>query len=384
MKTVKFLEQAKSTLSRMIQWRRDLHQIPEEAFREVQTTQYLMDALDAMGVPYRRLDPTGLVAEVKGTEEGPCIALRADIDALAVKEETGLAFASRNEGFMHACGHDVHMACALGAIAMMKDMGYPKKGTVRIVFQPAEELGIGADHIIPQGVLDGVCAMFGLHVFTGMPAGCLNLSSGPRMAGSANFEVKLTGKSGHGSSPYQGIDVIPAGSAFVMNLQSVPSREVDSRKACVVSVGTFHAGTRYNVIAGEAEMLGTCRCFDLELREELPQILQRILDGTCAAYRVKGELNYHQRCPIVINDENLSSLAQNLVQDMGISQFAADPLMLSEDFASYGQMVPALFAFLGGGEGEPNHNSRFMIDENCMVQGAAYLAACAVYKTENP
>jgi len=369
-----WLESAESLYPQTLTWRRELHQIPEVAFQEVETTEYLAGVLDALEVNYRRLDGTGLVAEVAGDHPGPVVALRTDIDGLPVTEDTGLPFASRHPGNMHACGHDTHMAMVLTALTMLKRAGIPR-GTLRVIFQPAEEVGLGAESILPQGVLDDVDAIFGVHIFTGMPSGCINIEKGPRMSGSSWFTVEFHGISGHGSTPHKGIDVIPAASAFVQAVQTIPSREVDSKKACVVSIGTFHSGTKANVIADHAVLTGTCRTFDLELREALPDMMQRILDGICAAYRVEGVLDYKQNCPILINDPELSKFALACAKDAEVPLFDVDPLMLSEDFAHYGHYVPAVFAFLGAGEGEFNHHPRFDVDESAMIHGAAYLAA---------
>ncbi len=371
-----WIETAKSRYEQTKAWRRDLHGIPEEAFQEKETTEYLASVLDAMGVPYRRLEGTGLVAEIRGAEPGPTVALRTDIDGLPVTEDTGLAFMSRHPGKMHACGHDSHMAMALTALSMLKDRGVPK-GTLRVIFQPAEEIGAGALSIIPQGVLDGVDAIFGVHVFSGMPLGELNIAPGPRMAGSSLFTVEFYGKSGHGSTPHKGLDVIPAAAAFVQAVQTIPSREVDAQKACVVSIGTFHSGTKFNVIADKAVLTGTCRTYDMKLREELPFMMKRILDGIGAAYRVETALDYQQNCPVVINDPELSVFAKNVAAETGIPLFETDPIMVSEDFSQYQMRVPGVFAFLGNGYGEFNHHPRFDVDESVMIRGSAYLAAAA-------
>lgn len=377
MSTDVFLQAARALLPEMVRIRRHLHRHPEELFREFETTRFTIGYLEELGIPCRRLEPTGLVAEIKGPEAGPCVALRTDMDALRIQEETGLSFTSENEGFMHACGHDGHMAMVLGAARLLREAGLPKCGSVRLLFQPAEEQGLGAPEVIRQGGLEGVDALFGLHLFTGFPTGTLYLKEGPVMAASALFSIKIHGRGGHGSSPHQGVDALYAGASLVQNLQSLVSRELDARKPAVVSVCSFHSGTRPNILAQEAELSGTCRTFDAYIHEILPHAIDRILQGTAAALRVKAELDYRECCPVVDNDEGLTRLAREAAQAAGLRIEEAEPMMISEDFGFYRAHVPSAFAFLGAGEGYPNHHPAFDLDESALAQGAAYLAACA-------
>ncbi|MGC8488237.1 MAG: M20 metallopeptidase family protein, partial [Clostridia bacterium] len=243
----------------LIRWRRDLHQIPELGFEEQETSRYLRDALETMGLDVEVHARTGLVAEIAGRGSGPRLALRADMDGLPLQEESGESFASRHEGRMHACGHDIHMAVLLGTAArLLKERDFP--GTVRLLFQPSEERReSGARAFIDEGLLKDIDGIIGLHVWSPLPVGTVGMRPGPMMAAADGFTITVRGRGGHGSEPETAKDAVLIGSQIVVNLQQVVSRRVTPLEPCVVSVGTFQAGTASNIIAESARISGTVR-----------------------------------------------------------------------------------------------------------------------------
>ena len=260
----------------VVEMRRDFHRHPEASFEEFRTTKRIAEELDKMGIPYRLFEPTGLVGEIKGGKPGKCIALRADIDALTTTEKTGLPYASENEGYMHACGHDTHTAMLLGAAKILSSVKDELSGTVKLIFQPAEELASGAKCIVEQGVLDGVDAAFGQHIFSRQPAGSLSLSEGTLHPAADYFKLTVTGKASHGALPDEGIDATVAAAAIVMALQTISSREFSPLDPIVVTVGTLHSGARFNIISGEAVLEGTVRIFNKDIHPRMPEIIERI------------------------------------------------------------------------------------------------------------
>ena len=246
----------------IIDMRRDFHMYPEVAFQENRTSQRLKEELEKMGLEAVSIAKTGVIATIEGKSRDKMVALRADIDALAVEEKNEHSFVSKNKGFSHACGHDAHMAMLLGAARVLNEMKAELNGSVRLIFQPAEEVTGGAEEIIKEGGLDGVSNIFGIHIISMIPVGMVAVEPGARMASSDWFEIKVTGKGGHGGMPQECIDPIVAGSAIVMNLQSVVSREASPIDPLVISVAQFHSGTTFNVLANSARLEGTVRCFN--------------------------------------------------------------------------------------------------------------------------
>ncbi|MDK2924961.1 MAG: hypothetical protein PWQ41_735 [Bacillota bacterium] len=369
----------------LVELRRYFHQHPEPSWEEVNTANRIAEELAKLGISVERKAKTGVVGTLKGTRPGRTVALRADIDALSIKEETGLPFASQNEGYMHACGHDAHITCLLGAAKILSQLKDEIAGTVKFIFQPAEELAQGAKKLVEEGAMDGVDGIFGLHVWGDLPAGKISIDPGPRMASADRFVITIEGKGGHGSAPHQGVDAVVVASALVMNLQTIVSREVDPLDPLVLSVGKIVSGDRFNIIASQAELDGTCRCFNPEIRKKLPDMIRRIAENTAAAFRAKAKVEYYFMCPPTINDESLAQLAKEAVKKLyGEDSLVPMPLVTgSEDFSYYSEKAPAAYAFLGvrnpeKGASYPQHHSRYTIDEDALQVGAAVYAQFAL------
>ncbi|HYF94968.1 MAG TPA: amidohydrolase [Symbiobacteriaceae bacterium] len=366
---------------RLIQMRRELHRHPEVAREEFWTTAQLMRWLAEAEIAVLDLPlATGLVAEVRGALPGPTVALRSDIDALPVTEETGLPYASEIPGKMHACGHDFHMATILGAALILKQMAGRLRGTVRILLQPAEETASGAAEMIALGALDGVSAVFGLHNKPDVPAGFVGIKAGPLMANVDSIMIDVEGKAGHGAIPDQTVDPIVAAAAIVMALQTAVSRNVSPLEAAVVSITSFQAGTgAHNVIPPSARLVGTVRSYNPALRESMPGLLERIVTGVATGYGAKATLTLLPgSTPAVINDEKMAELMRRVAAAAGLPVVEAVPTMGGEDFAMYLQQVPGCFVWLGTGRPEAWHHPKFTVDESVIERGAALFALAAI------
>ena len=367
-------------------WRRRLHQYPELSLQEVQTTQALAEELDRLGIPVIRFPGhTGLIGVIAGSFPGKTVLLRADIDALPIRENTGLPYAAQN-GAMHACGHDCHAAMLLGAARLLLEHREELPGTVRLLFQAAEETSHGAEYFISQGCLDGVDAAFGIHIWSGLTAPLISVEAGPRMAACDNFELVVHGTAAHGASPHLGCDGIAAAAAAVSALQGYVARRHDVFQPLVVTIGSIHGGEAPNILADTVTLSGTARCFDEALRARLQGDLEALFSAACLPYGCTAQLHWHSLAPAVVNHdphlvETGRQAARKLYGPQGLGHLA--PLMVSEDFAYYSQHVPTLFCFLGGGNPEinaiyPHHNECFRIDEDALPRGAALYAQFAL------
>ena len=367
-------------------WRRHLHQYPELSLQEVQTTQALAEELDRLGIPVIRFPGhTGLIGVIAGSFPGKTVLLRADIDALPIRENTGLPYAAQN-GAMHACGHDCHAAMLLGAARLLLEHREELPGTVRLLFQAAEETSHGAEYFISQGCLDGVDAAFGIHIWSGLTAPLISVEAGPRMAACDNFELVVHGTAAHGASPHLGCDGIAAAAAAVTALQGYVARRHDVFQPLVVTIGSIHGGEAPNILADTVTLSGTARCFDEALRARLQGDLEALFSAACLPYGCTAQLHWHSLAPAVVNHdphlvETGRQAARKLYGPQGLGHLA--PLMVSEDFAYYSQHVPTLFCFLGGGNPEinaiyPHHNECFRIDEDALPRGAALYAQFAL------
>lgn len=367
-------------------WRRRLHQYPELSLQEVQTTQALAEELDRLGIPVIRFPGhTGLIGVIAGSFPGKTVLLRADIDALPIRENTGLPYAAQN-GAMHACGHDCHAAMLLGAARLLLEHREELPGTVRLLFQAAEETSHGAEYFISQGCLDGVDAAFGIHIWSGLTAPLISVEAGPRMAACDNFELVVHGTAAHGASPHLGCDGIAAAAAAVTALQGYVARRHDVFQPLVVTIGSIHGGEAPNILADTVTLSGTARCFDEALRARLHGDLEALFSAACLPYGCTAQLHWHSLAPAVVNHdphlvETGRQAARKLYGPQGLGHLA--PLMVSEDFAYYSQHVPTLFCFLGGGNPEinaiyPHHNECFRIDEDALPRGAALYAQFAL------
>ena len=364
----------------VVEMRRDFHRNPEPSFEEFRTTDRIAEELDKIGIPYRRFEPSGLVGDIVGGKPGKCIFLRADIDALSVKEESGVEFASEREGFMHACGHDTHAAMLLGAAKVLNSIRDELCGSVKVLFQPAEELAMGAKHIIAQGAIEGADAGFGMHIFAQMPVGQLGITSGVIHPAADYYKLDVHGVTSHGALPDEGVDATVAAAAIVMNLQTISSREFSPLEPVVVTVGTLHSGQRFNVISNHAELEGTVRLFNEELHQKIPGMMARIAENTAAAFRCTAELDYQFKSDMLVNDEAMTELARGAALKVAGEEHIA-PIRRSmggEDFSAYTHIVPCAFVALGGGGEAPQHSEKFCIDESAFETGVAMYAQVAV------
>ncbi|HEY3364110.1 MAG TPA: amidohydrolase [Symbiobacteriaceae bacterium] len=379
MKTSQVMTLADSLGPRLTEIRRELHRHPELSGEEVWTTGRLREWLTAAGIEILPLPlTTGLVAEIKGAQPGPVIALRTDIDALPVQEETGLPYASGVPGKMHACGHDFHMSVILGAALVLKTLAGEFAGTVRILCQPAEETALGAIQFIQVGALDGVQAVFGLHNKPDLPAGHVGIKAGPLMAAVDTITITVTGRGGHAAIPDAAVDPIVAGSAIVMALQTIVSRNVSPLDSAVVTISAFQAGAAHNVIPPSATLLGTVRTSDPAVRARMPELLGRVAGQVAAGYGAAAQLRFDDGTPPVVNHPAMAEVVRRAAGGLSMPVVEAVPTMGGEDFAEYLQHVPGCFIWLGTGCPEGWHHPRFMVDESVIPKGAALFASAAL------
>lgn len=369
----------------MIRFRRDLHQHPELQFQEFRTTDKVAEVLDELGIPYKRTEPTGLIADLVGGKPGKVVALRADMDALPVQElNTDLAYKSLEDGKMHACGHDSHTSMLLTAAKALKEVQSEIKGTVRFIFQPSEENALGAKKMVDQGAVDGVDNVFGIHIWSQMPTNTVSCRVGSAFASADIFTVDFRGRGGHGAMPADCIDAALIASSFVMNVQSVVSRETEPLDPLVVTVGKMVVGTRFNVIAENARLEGTVRCFSVETRDRVQKAIERYAKQTAAMYGGTAEVDYQYGTLPVINDEKDALFAQSLVKECfgEDSVIQHPPTTGGEDFSYYTENTPGCFALVGSGNPDKDtcwahHHGMFNIDEDAMEVGAELYAQYA-------
>lgn len=369
-----FRAMSKEVAPAVIELRHDFHMHPEASMAEFRTTDRIAEELDKMGIPYRRFDPTGLIATIQGGQPGKTVALRADIDALSITETADVPFKSQNEGFMHACGHDTHAAMLLGAAMILNKIKDQLKGTVKLLFQPAEEVATGAKLAIAQGALDGVDMIFGIHIAGQVPAGVVAICPGSSCSAADIFKIKIIGSAGHGAQPEATRDATVAAAALVMNLQTIVSRELPPTQPVVVTVGKLVSGSRFNIVSGEAYMEGTCRSFDPELHHKLPGIMERIAKETAATFRCEAEVEYQMMTEPLVNDPEALDLVKQAtakIVDKPEMLVISKPQMGAEDFAEYTVHAKAAFAMVGGGSKEPNHSDHIVFDEDSFRTGVA-------------
>ncbi len=368
---------------RLVAWRRELHRHPEIAHKEEWTSAYLRDHFKKLGLPAKSLAGTGLRAVLKGRPGGKTVALRTDMDALPLQEEGDKKYRSLNPGAAHACGHDGHMAVLMAAAELLAKRKERFKGNVVFICQPAEELPPGgAQPMIKAGALEGVGAIFGLHLWQGLPTGTVGIVKGPMMAQSDNFRITVKGRGGHGSMPQATVDPILTAAELVVNLQSIVSRSVDPLKPAVLSFGTIHGGTVYNIIPNEVKLSGTVRMFDPKIQTLMKKRLREIVEGTCAAFKAAADFEYEEGYPPLVNDPASVDFVLAVVEKaLGKENIiAVDPVMGGEDFAYYLQEVPGAFFFLGAGDGTkcPHHHPAFDIDEKALPPAAFLMTALAL------
>lgn len=383
------IEPARRLAPQLVEWRRDFHQFPELAFQETRTGERIRTILQDLPLEVRSpVARTGVVAILRGARPGKRIALRADMDALPLEEQTNQPFKSRISGVAHACGHDAHMAMVLGAARLLSAQREAIAGEVVFLFQPSEEvLPGGAPQMIAEGALEGVAEIFGLHVLPLLPVGAVGLRRGPTMATPSDLTFVVEGVGGHAALPHRAIDPIPLAAQLVMALQTIVSRRTDPLQPVVLSITSIRGGETYNVIPTQVELKGTLRTLSLEVREAIDAEILALARGVVEGQGGKLHYRHERGYPVLVNHatsvERVARVAQgwlNVVDSL-------PPIMAGEDFAYYLERVPGAFAFLGcAGEGTPcfmNHHPCFDLDESCLPLGAALLASLALDYLEN-
>ncbi|MBH0194687.1 MAG: amidohydrolase [Nitrospira sp.] len=369
---------------RIVSVRRTLHQYPELSGQETRTAAVIADFLRGIGIQCRtNVAGTGVIADIPGMAEVPCVVLRADTDALPIQEETGLEFASAHDGVMHACGHDGHTAMLLGAAALLSSEG-DLPAPVRVIFQPAEEKGTGAQAMIQAGALEGAGMIFGGHLDRHYHPGAIVVAEGAVNASSDNFTIEIIGQGAHGARPHESIDAVVVGSLMIMALQTIVSREIDPARPSVVSVGQFQAGTAPNVIAGQARMEGTVRAQDPAVRRQLLNSVRRIAESIAQLHGARIHVVVKEGTPPLINTPDMATLARRAAVE-AVGEANVLPLktanMGAEDFSYYMEKIPGAYVRFGGQvpgkEGFPAHSSKFDFDEEALAVGAAYYRAVA-------
>ena len=353
--------------------RQDLHRIPETAYTEIKTSRYVANYLRELGLEVKtEIARYGIVGLMKGGHPGKTLMIRADMDALGITEETGLDFASTHGGVMHACGHDGHMSMVLVAATILNQIKGHLKGNIKFLFQPAEEGPGGARPMIEEGVMKNpvVDYTIGCHVWPGIPEGSIGVKAGALMAAMDRFDLKIIGRGGHGAMPHQCVDALEVGSQVVNALQRMVSRQMDPVSPAVVTVGSFHSGSAFNVIPGKAEMCGTTRTFDRAVWKRLPEQMERIVRGVCESMGASYELDYVHGYPPLINDAEVTHVVRTCAEAaVGKERvLEPEPTMGGEDMAYFLEKSKGCFFFLGvGREGcAPLHNSGFDFNEKTL------------------
>ncbi|RRO09264.1 MULTISPECIES: M20 peptidase aminoacylase family protein [Pectobacterium] len=371
-------------LAQFIQaFRHDLHRHPELSNQEFETTKKIRAVLEKEGI--RILDlplKTGLVAEVGGLQDGPLVVVRSDIDALPIEEESGVEFTSLNKGVMHACGHDFHSSAALGAAILLKKIEPELKGTVRILFQAAEETGLGAPEVIAVGALDNAVAIFGIHNDPTLPVGVIGGKDGALTAGVDRFEIKIAAKGCHAAKPHEGNDPIIILGQLISAVQTIISRTVSSDNNAVVSITQVHSGSTWNVIPDTAYVEGTVRTFNQAARDLIEQRFRQIVAGIASTFGAEIEFLWHAGPPSVINTPEWVEFALNVASDEGFEARRVEASPIGEDFAFYQQKLPGTFMMVGSGGPYALHHPKFRVDDRALFPTAHYLYQVAKQSLE--
>lgn len=363
----------------VVRLRRQFHQHPELGWNEHKTAEQVEAHLLDLGLEVTRITETGVVGLLKGAHNGPTLLLRADMDALPISEQTGLPFASCNEGVMHACAHDGHMAMLLAAARVLSGYQSRLRGNIKFVFQPNEE-NVGAKAMIEEGVLEDpqVDACMGQHLWCPLPVGQIGLTAGPVMAGMDHFHLTVEGKGGHTATPQETVDPIICAANIIQSVQNVQTRELDALKPVIIMFGQIQGGTASNVVPDEVELAGTLRylCDSGPQSEENPQgRMERIIQGLCQAYGTKHELSFSYGHPALINDPTLIELvrATACACDIDPNSIESFVTLAGEDFSEFASRIPGVFYFIGAGNREnacyPHHHPMFDFDESALTTG---------------
>lgn len=364
-------------LPQIIELRRYFHMYPELSGQEFNTQRKIMLELENLGLTPRSSAGTGVIVDIKGDGEGPMVALRADMDALPVQDEIEKPYRSQNHGVCHSCGHDGHIAIVLGVASVLIEMKQKIKGTIRLIFQPSEErFPGGAVALVQEGVLNGVSAIIGGHLWQPIPIGTVGLTYGAMMASPDEFVITLKGKGGHGSMPHQTVDTLLTAAQLVIALNLIISRNVNPLEPAALSIGMFKSGETFNTIPDEAVIKGTVRTFDQSLRTSIFERIATITGGICQSAGVEYQIDRRYGFPPVVNQQEIAKVlgeaGRQTLGDHGVIKVS--PVMVGEDFSVYMEEVPGAFVFIGcGNEQEgivhPHHHPRFDMDERALGYG---------------
>ncbi|GMA98015.1 amidohydrolase [Pelosinus sp. IPA-1] len=364
----------------LVSWRRNFHSNPEVSWEEKRTSEVIVDALRDMGVEVQTFpNHFGICGIIRGKNPGPVVVFRTDMDALPITEANDVSYRSRNEGVMHACGHDGHMAIALGIAKLFSSCRKKLVGTIKIVFQPAEEAAPsgGAAAMIKEGVLDDADVIFGLHLWPDLPCGHIGVRPGPLMAASDRFTIKILGQGAHAGQPQNGVDSITIASDVIQGLGHIMSRQIDPLETATMSIGTIQGGERYNVIARKVVIDGTVRTLGENVRKEIPSKMKRLLDGMCASQGGEYTLDYQYGYPVLNNWAEPTEMvidAAKKIAGTGVIHDNVKPVLASEDFGRYLTNIPGAYFWLGcAKDGEVHHSlhsPNFDINEDALLVGA--------------
>lgn len=361
-----------------------LHENPELAYQEYKTTEYIKEQLKKENITILDLPlETGLVAQIKGNQEGPVIALRCDIDALPIEEQSGLAYASKKPGLMHACGHDFHTSVMLGAAKVLNLHKEELIGTVKVIFQPAEEAPGGATKIIETNVLDDVKLIWGIHTAPGTPVGTFAISEGAVMAAVDRFEIRVHGTGSHAAHPEEGIDPIVVMSAIVQSVQTIVSRNMNPFHSTLVSITRIESGNTWNVIPEKGFMEGTVRTLDVEDRKQIQSRLTDLVTGIAKSYGAEAELTWYAGPPAVYNDASLCEFARKVASKLGATVSEVEKSLGGEDFSFYQEVIPGAYIKIGTGGEHPLHHPAFIADPEALVPTVKYIVELAKASLES-
>lgn len=352
----------------------ELHMHPELSYEEYETTERIKRELAAAGIEILQIPlKTGVTAIVRSAKPGKTYGLRCDIDALPIEEETDLPYKSKTPGKMHACGHDFHTAAVFGAALLLQERKEELQGTVKILFQPAEESSHGAETVLETGVLSDVTAIFGLHTAAYLPVGTLGIRAGSVMAAVDRFELNITGTGCHGGHPDEGVDTILVAASVIQAFQSIVGRNLNPFHTGVVSVTRINGGNTWNVIPDKVELEGTVRSMEKDDRIFIERRMREIAEHTAAAYGANAELLWYPGPPATVNEKAWSAFAQKVAEESGFEVVPQRNSTGGEDFAFYLEKIPGCFINVGTGVGYPNHHPKFYADEAALTPAAEYL-----------
>jgi amidohydrolase len=377
---------AQAIAPRLIEIRRHLHAHPELSGHEYQTGAYIAGVLSSCGLHVKEsVGRTGVVGELAGNHtDDRLLAIRTDMDALPIVERTGLEYTSRNDGIMHACGHDVHTTVGLGTVMILSQLGIQLPGTIRFIFQPAEEIAQGANWMVADGVMEGVSDIFSVHVFPSIPAGKIGIRYGALTAAADDLDITIIGESGHGARPHEATDAIWIAAQVITSLQQAISRTQNPLRPIVLTIGKISGGRAANVIADRVELSGTVRSLHPETYTNLPEWIEQIASQTCATYGAKCQVNYRRGVPSVQNEPHLTKIVEFAAREIWGNdrvEVLADPSLGAEDFAVYLQHAPGTMFRLGVGYSDrhnyPLHHPQFAVDEASIITGVVTMAYSA-------